>query len=356
MLNVSSGPILTDVTFSGNSATNGDGGGMYNSSNHNNGTLLTNVTFSGNSASTNGGGMYTNASSLTLVNITFYTNTASMGGGMYNRGSSPILTNVTFSDNSVSDSGGGMYNSSSTTTLTNVTFSGNSASNNGGGMSSSSSTTRLTNVTFSGNSATSGGGVYNDASGYHELTNVIIANSSGGDCSGSVSPGSTNNLVEDNTNTCGLTNNIFVVNIIGQDPVLGVLTDFGGPGKQVFPLLSGSPAVDAGTNTGCPATDQRGAARPIGPTCDIGAYEGIGFVWDGEGADNNWSTALNWTGDTVPGAGDAVFFNGTSSKNSVIDAVFGGAVVNVDISNAYTGTITFGRSLAVSNNYSQDGG
>jgi hypothetical protein len=38
-------------------------------------------------------------------------------------------------------------------------------------------------------------------------------------------------------------------------------------------LLAGSPAIEAGTNTGCPATDQRGIARPIGSTCDIGSFE-----------------------------------------------------------------------------------
>ena len=38
-------------------------------------------------------------------------------------------------------------------------------------------------------------------------------------------------------------------------------------------LLSGSPAINAGSDTACPAIDQRGTARPQGPHCDIGAYE-----------------------------------------------------------------------------------
>ncbi len=38
-------------------------------------------------------------------------------------------------------------------------------------------------------------------------------------------------------------------------------------------IQSGSPAKDAGTNTGCPSTDKLGVSRPQNSTCDIGAYE-----------------------------------------------------------------------------------
>jgi CSLREA domain-containing protein len=38
-------------------------------------------------------------------------------------------------------------------------------------------------------------------------------------------------------------------------------------------LLPGSPAIDAGSNTGAPTTDQRGFTRIVGGTIDIGAYE-----------------------------------------------------------------------------------
>ncbi len=37
--------------------------------------------------------------------------------------------------------------------------------------------------------------------------------------------------------------------------------------------LAGSPAIDAGTKTGCPLGDQRGYLRLRGSSCDIGAYE-----------------------------------------------------------------------------------
>jgi len=38
-------------------------------------------------------------------------------------------------------------------------------------------------------------------------------------------------------------------------------------------LQTGSLAIDAAADAACPATDQRGIARPQGPHCDIGAYE-----------------------------------------------------------------------------------
>jgi CSLREA domain-containing protein/uncharacterized repeat protein (TIGR01451 family) len=56
------------------------------------------------------------------------------------------------------------------------------------------------------------------------------------------------------------------------NPQLGALQNNGGQ-TDTMALLAGSPAIDAGTNAGCPATDQRGVARPQGSTCDIGAFE-----------------------------------------------------------------------------------
>jgi hypothetical protein len=65
--------------------------------------------------------------------------------------------------------------------------------------------------------------------------------------------------------------------IVGVDPQLGPLRDNGGP-TATRGLPSTSPAVDA-SPVGCPATDQRGVARPQDGNgdgrsiCDIGAYE-----------------------------------------------------------------------------------
>ncbi|MCB0108002.1 MAG: hypothetical protein KDE53_18900 [Caldilineaceae bacterium] len=53
---------------------------------------------------------------------------------------------------------------------------------------------------------------------------------------------------------------------------LGPLTNNGGPTATIA-LNAGSVAIDAGDNTRCPATDQRGVMRPVGSHCDIGAFE-----------------------------------------------------------------------------------
>ena len=59
---------------------------------------------------------------------------------------------------------------------------------------------------------------------------------------------------------------------------LGPLADNGGP-TMTHALLPGSPAIDAGRNSGAPMTDQRGLPRPQDANgdgwavVDIGAYE-----------------------------------------------------------------------------------
>jgi len=276
MYNYSSYPTLTNVTLSRNSASYG--GGMYNYSGSN--PTLTNVTLSDNSATNGGGGMVNESSSPSLTDVTLSGNAADYGGGMYNDSSSdPILTNVTLSDNSASY-GGGMNNYSSSPDLINVTLSGNSATN-GGGMYNYSSSPDLTNVTLSGNSATNGGGMYNYSGSSPTLMNVIIASSSGGDCvndSATLNTASANNLIEDEAaNACNLDNGVNG-NITGSNPKLGPLANYGG-WTETHALLSGSPAIDEGTNSVCPGTDQRGVTRPIDGDkngsylCDIGAVE-----------------------------------------------------------------------------------
>jgi len=300
-------PTLSNLVFSGNTSLNGGGLLNWNSS-----PVMTHITFSDNSGVL-AGGMYNYVNSNpTMTDVIFSGNftimfqgNAGLAGGMLNDYSSPNLTNVTFSNNTSDSGGGGMYNRSGNPTLTNVTFSNNSAVWWGGGMINDNSNPTLTNVTFSGNSLTkiptplNGGGMYNNNNSSPTLKNVIIANSpAGGDCVNyftTLNAASANNLIEDASNACGLTNGVNG-NIIGSDPNLGPLADNGGF-TQTMALLAGSPAIDTGNDGACPSTDQRGVTRPQGSHCDIGAYEfdHILYVkWNAGGTNDgsSWTNAF----------------------------------------------------------------
>ncbi len=112
------------------SAPDNSGGGMYNSGGS---PTLTNVSFSGNSATSFGGGMNNDsASSPMLTNVIFSGNSADQGGGTFNEAaSSPTLTNVTFSGNSATSFGGGIYNNAGSLTLANSILWGNTAGSGG---------------------------------------------------------------------------------------------------------------------------------------------------------------------------------------------------------------------------------
>ena len=79
-------------------------------------------------------------------------------------------------------------------------------------------------------------------------------------------------------------------------------------------------------------------------------------TWDGGGADNNWSTAANWSADTLPVAGDTVTFNGTSTKPATIDVAVTVAVFQMNA--GYTGTITqaAGQPVSFTTSYTQSAG
>jgi Bacterial Ig domain len=79
-------------------------------------------------------------------------------------------------------------------------------------------------------------------------------------------------------------------------------------------------------------------------------------TWTGLGATNNWSEAANWSADAVPGAGTTVIFNGTSSKNALVDSGFAGTVAAVQINAGYTGTVSLNENLTVQGAFSEASG
>ena len=245
---------ISGLKITGGSSGNDSGGGLQNK-----GTLnLTDCTVSGNTAGSGGGGL-ANYGTVTLTDCTVSGNSTSrpfvFGGGLWNTGTA-TLTDCTVSGNTAENGGGGGLENlndaapaAAELALINWTVSDNSAQA-GGGVDNLEGTVTLTNCTVSGTSgSTNGIGGLNNNNGTAALTNTIVAGNSNGDLSGSYSGSN---------------------NLIGVDPLLAPLGDYGGP-TQTMPLLPGSPAIGNGTSSGAPTTDQRGFAR--GSTVDIGAFQ-----------------------------------------------------------------------------------
>ena len=94
----------------GNSAIQG-GGGIYS---WESGPILTQVTVSGNTVIDQGGGIYSfGYSTMSLTNVTISGNSATGeegdGGGIYFANSAPSLTDVTIARNQANRYGGGIY-------------------------------------------------------------------------------------------------------------------------------------------------------------------------------------------------------------------------------------------------------
>jgi predicted outer membrane repeat protein len=297
--------IASDVTVSLSGLRIADGVASEGGGIDNHGVLvMSSCVVSGNRADQFGGGVYSYGT-LTMSSCTVANNSAFDGGGLY-CGGTENLADCAITGNSATDYGGGIA-SVETMTLTRCTLSGNTAFSNGGALLSFRQTT-LINCTVAGNSTDpthatgAGGGLYRYTGTLTVVNGTVADNSSpqGGGLANSTFPGELrllNTLVARNTGTSGspdVNGSITSMghNLIGAtdgstgwvpsdltgtaaaplDARLGPLADNGGP-TQTVALLPGSPALDAGDNTGAPDFDQRGLARIVGGTIDIGAFE-----------------------------------------------------------------------------------
>jgi hypothetical protein len=214
---------------------------------------------------------------VTMTNLTIQGGdvTADGAGVAIDATGSLTMTHSTVSGNTTTADGGGIATAGGTVDLTNVTLTVNTA-DQGGGLDCAGACT-LTNVTVTSNIApTNGDGVRQTGSGTITFANTIVAsNLSGGatECAGAAA-----NLISSGYNlssdtSCDFTSTGDQEN---TDPLLGILQDNGGP-TLTHAIADGSPALDTGDSSACVGpdnnTDQRGSARPLGVSCDVGSYE-----------------------------------------------------------------------------------
>jgi PKD repeat protein len=271
---------LENITFYHNQAVNdgyeiaGYGGGLYLASSvgGTSNPSLTNVRFYQNSTETRGGGMYCLRSNPLLTEVTFSENSANQGGGMYSEGNSPVLKNVTFFHNTATSAlyslswGAGMVTSGSNPVIINATFFDNIADSFGGGMYIASGSSSLTNVTFTANRSlniygSDSGGIRMEG-GILSLTNAILWGNFG------------NQLEITNGGTATVTYSDMQGSWTGTGNI-NADPRFAEAAKGNLRLQTGSPAINTGNNAAVPpevTTDQDGSPRKAG-TVDMGAYE-----------------------------------------------------------------------------------
>lgn len=98
--------------------------------------------------------------------------------------------------------------------------------------------------------------------------------------------GSTHNMSTDNSCGDATFESDVAVNTILTDTTTNTVGSLGEGGHtKMLQLISGSPAIDSGSNTSCPAIDITLNARPLGSTCDIGSFETLAAAGSGTPAD-----------------------------------------------------------------------
>jgi CSLREA domain-containing protein len=244
-------------------------------------TITANATYTGTSGGTqySGGGiMNSSGATLTVIDSTISGNIAVRGAGIRNGGGTMTIQNTTISGNRAQARGGGIMNFGPAN-IAFTTIVDNEA-----------------NITEWGSGGGSedafGGGIYNE--GALSLANTVVARNSDNrtrfdatayspDCwsklTGADLVSRRGNLIGVLNARCPLQdasapalNDQTGTDAAPLNPRLGPLADNGGTTRTHLPL-SDSPLINTANTTlvPCPATDQRGVARPA--ACDVGAAE-----------------------------------------------------------------------------------
>ncbi|WP_193214672.1 choice-of-anchor Q domain-containing protein [Luteolibacter marinus] len=300
---------LTGSTVGDNhvsSGTSAQGGGIY--FRDGTGSVALKVTDSivrDNSASDDGGGIENYEGRVEILRSTIRDNSSGDDGGgiendNHNDGGFLSVTDSAFIGNSAVN-GGGIDNDGEAT-LTGSTISGNTANSTdrqgwgSGGIRSSEDTgsgltlviescTLYGNQSWMGGAGLEAGDIGNVST---RATRIEIRNSIVGRCFTDLSPASPgamlslgNNLFEDDSGANKTPQAGAAADLVAN-PQLGLLSDDGTAGNAHLPLLSASPAIDAGDTASAPAADQLGEDRVDGDEDgtvipDIGSVESPGI-------------------------------------------------------------------------------
>jgi hypothetical protein len=361
--------------------------------------ILEDATIQNTIAAGNGGGLLITGGSATVIRGRFVNDyTESSGGGIAEIGGALTVSQSTFDHNNASNSGAGLFvtvapGGANIVNVLGSTFSNNLSGSHGGGIGVAGASATISDCTFSGNNAEAGGGIaafqstvpttlaviastvagnsiglggagaglYASGDSSVTLQDSLVATNSGGDIYGPIVATGDHNLVGDGTFMSGLVNGVNG-NQVGTaaspiNPLLGPLADNGGP-TQTMALLSGSPAIDAGSNPANLATDQRIYPRVVGAAADIGAFEVqapptvTSVVVNGGAAQRSMVTTIAVTFSTqvifAPSPAAAFSLTRVSDGTAVlftanVQYVNGAAVVTL---NGFTGPASQNGSLA----------
>gem|GEM_PF-3504701 len=298
-------------TFNGNTAGDNGGGMLIAGDDLDGRILIENSIFTNNYAGQNGGGLAIYAdegiyvANLEIRDSVFSNNEADNdGGGLFfyddDGFASLILTNSTISNNTANDDGGGLwfYSDDAGFVIKNTTISNNTATNNGGGIFNqySDGPDNIDNSSIVQNQADYGGGLSSTLSFASDMTirsSIVSGNTAttaGSDVGGDATFYFEFSVLGDDTDVGNITVTDNGFNQLGVDPLIGALTDNGGP-TETHALMPGSPAINRGLNFAATVNDQRsdGFPRTVGLRTDIGAVEGI----------ENLNLATNLTGSPI---------------------------------------------------------
>lgn len=147
---VRSAPRISDVLFTGNTASV-DGGGLNVTTQS--AVVLERTRFADNQG-LRGGGLAVSNSRLTLRDVIFENNSSTHGGALYSRNATLTVEGGRFAANRATGDGGALYQYLGSVTLLDLVFEGNSAINKGGAASLSGGRATLEQVRFIDNETT----------------------------------------------------------------------------------------------------------------------------------------------------------------------------------------------------------